>query len=937
MAEEIITRQSANAEDISASFPVEDLNVNKHKRDENTTLTAPELETQININTSSSDNNRTSNGRSGVSASTSGNGMIDSVDNSGKNVISSQPSCQLAEETTTTSYAHNDRTASIAYTDSVALGIQRGMEECKTQFAWERWNCPDSSFTKTKLLPANRETAFVQAITAAGVAYTVTKNCSMGHIEGCGCDDKKLSEQGGSEWKWGGCSDNIQFGFEISRDFLDSREHGKDPKAIVTRHNSVAGRQGVLENMKKTCKCHGVSGSCSIQTCWMQMSDFGSIGTHLKSRYDNATKVEYVNGILTLKENLESNLVYLESSPDYCLANLTGGSHGTIGRECSSKKESCRFSTGTSDLIKEIKENTPVGSEIFKLQVFPRVKFALASNDGNPIDVSYFRHEELGSKDIIIRLTKSIEDLVDQENPKTFMRFKLACFGANGTEVVHVPVEVRIRDVNDHVPEFMNAPYNLEINELTPVGSTVFRGIKAIDGDQPKTENSRITYLIKNGNTRDTFSIPDRSQGHLVLVRPLDYDEGSREFHLEIQAQDQGNPSLTVLTTVSIKIQDTDDQNPTFTQDLYQVRIREKASIMGLPIREKLHIVPRIEAYDKDKAINSSIRYSILSGNDKLFFDINSEDGAIYVVQEIDREALAETSFSLQIQAAQSDNPLRQGLARVDIEVLDINDNPPIFDTKAYNISILENAPIGFSVTQVHASDDDKDENANFRYRLEDSSGAFSIDPLTGWITVEDPNKLDRERNSKLKFKASYYKALVFADEEVVNVLKDIEPSFTTVEVQLLDTNDNNPTFIPKSQYVFNVSELAEPEDGPIGTVLARDPDLGENGAVFYYLPNDTFAGRPPFRVDARNGSIYVTDVYSSTHDKPLQYTMFIAAADRPQSPKERRFSLAVVNINVIDANNNPPELLGMPYEGIVGENLPEGTLVLEIRVRQME
>lgn len=55
----------------------------------------------------------------------------------------------------------------------------------------------------------------------------------------------------------------------------------------------------------------------------------------------------------------------------------------------------------------------------------------------------------------------------------------------------------------------------------------------------------------------------------------------------------------------------------------------------------------------------------------------------------------------------QADNPLRQGLARVDIEVIDVNDNLPIFDKKIYNISILENAPNGFSVTQIHAHDAD--------------------------------------------------------------------------------------------------------------------------------------------------------------------------------------------------------------------------------------
>ena len=79
-----------------------------------------------------------------------------------------------------------------------------------------------------------------------------------------------------AEWKWGGCSDNVKFGEEVSRQFLDSGEVGTDPRTLANLHNSEAGRVAVKKTMKTLCKCHGVSGSCATQTCWRQLSDFRS-------------------------------------------------------------------------------------------------------------------------------------------------------------------------------------------------------------------------------------------------------------------------------------------------------------------------------------------------------------------------------------------------------------------------------------------------------------------------------------------------------------------------------------------------------------------------------------------------------------------------------------------------------------------------------------
>lgn len=86
-----------------------------------------------------------------------------------------------------------------------------------------------------------RETAFVFAITSAGVTHAVARSCSEGAIESCTCDYRRRGP-GGPDWHWGGCSDNVDFGRMFSREFVDSSEKGRDLRYLTNLHNNEAGR-----------------------------------------------------------------------------------------------------------------------------------------------------------------------------------------------------------------------------------------------------------------------------------------------------------------------------------------------------------------------------------------------------------------------------------------------------------------------------------------------------------------------------------------------------------------------------------------------------------------------------------------------------------------------------------------------------------------------
>lgn len=92
-----------------------------------------------------------------------------------------------------------------------------------------------------------RETAFAYAILAAGVAHNVARTCSMGRLVSCNCDPssykgKTPMDAKGVQWKWGGCSHNLDYGLEFSRQFLDTREKVGDIQSTVNLHNNQAGR-----------------------------------------------------------------------------------------------------------------------------------------------------------------------------------------------------------------------------------------------------------------------------------------------------------------------------------------------------------------------------------------------------------------------------------------------------------------------------------------------------------------------------------------------------------------------------------------------------------------------------------------------------------------------------------------------------------------------
>ncbi|KAH7645436.1 protein wnt-1-like [Dermatophagoides farinae] len=266
---------------------------------------------------------------------------------------------------------------------AIARAMKMAINECQTQFKDRRWNCPVNDWKKGKhvfgkiIQRGCRETAFVYALTSAAVAHSIARACSEGMIETCTCDYRYNRKPSGIDWEWGGCSDNIDFGYKFARQFVDSAERGRDLRFVMNLHNNEAGRLHVSNEMRRECKCHGMSGSCTLQTCWMRLPSFRDIGNNLKDRFDGASRVsisnEYRGFTRKMMKHVQlkpyesgyktptrEDLIYFEESPDFCVPNHKYGVMGTQGRTCNASSigvEGCHLlCCGRGYITEEIEE-----------------------------------------------------------------------------------------------------------------------------------------------------------------------------------------------------------------------------------------------------------------------------------------------------------------------------------------------------------------------------------------------------------------------------------------------------------------------------------------------------------------------------------------------------------------------------------------------------
>ncbi|XP_066111220.1 cadherin EGF LAG seven-pass G-type receptor 1 isoform X2 [Saccopteryx bilineata] len=469
---------------------------------------------------------------------------------------------------------------------------------------------------------------------------------------------------------------------------------------------------------------------------------------------------------------------------------------------------------------------------------------------------------------------------------------------------------VTVSDTNDHSPVFEQAEYRERVRENLEVGYEVLT-IRATDGDAPSNANMRYRLLEGAGGI---FEIDARSG--VVRTRAVVDREEEAEYQLLVEANDQGrNPGpLSATATVHIVVEDENDNYPQFSEKRYVVQVPEDVAV-NTPVL-------RVQATDRDQGQNAAIHYSIVSGNLKGQFYLHSLSGSLDVINPLDFEAIRE--YTLRIKAQDGGRPpLINSSGLISVQVLDVNDNAPIFVSSPFQAAVLENVPLGHSVLHIQAVDADAGENARLHYRLVDTASAsvggagaqdpasadnfpFQIHNSSGWITV--CAELDREE-------VEHYS---FGVEAVDHGLPPMSSS-ASVSITVLDVNDNDPAF---TQPMY---ELRLNEDAAVGssvlTLRARDRDA--NSVITYQLTGGNTRNR--FALSSQSGGGLITLALPLDYKQERQYVLAVTASDGTRS------HTAQVFINVTDANTHRPVFQSSHYTVSVSEDRPVGTSIATI------
>uniref|UniRef100_A0A8C3A881 FAT atypical cadherin 3a n=1 Tax=Cyclopterus lumpus TaxID=8103 RepID=A0A8C3A881_CYCLU len=391
-----------------------------------------------------------------------------------------------------------------------------------------------------------------------------------------------------------------------------------------------------------------------------------------------------------------------------------------------------------------------------------------------------------------------------------------------------VNVTITVLDINDNPPVFERRDQLATVPEDVGVGTEVLR-IYAASKDIGT--NAEITYSIRSGNEHGKFHIHPLT-GAILVSQPLDY-ETCRDFFLTVEARDGGTPPLSAITTVNINLTDVNDNAPMFSRDLYTAVVSEDATT-GESV---------LVAEDVDRQLNGAILYSVVSGDRDSQFFIDPLRGVIKVNKPLDRETVP--SYSLAIRALDSGIPPMSSTVMVNIDISDINDNPPTFSPANLTSVIQENKPIGTSILQLSVNDLDSSHNGepfDFRILSGNQGGEFVLEKdgtLVSFLLSSCPSCPFPCVSSPL-----------FFSPQVTDSGKPRLSSSSMLTVRVIEESLHRPVALPLEVHIVTMED--EFPGGVIGQLHATDADPYD-ALTFGHAPP---AQRSLFKISPRDGKI---------------------------------------------------------------------------------
>lgn len=501
-----------------------------------------------------------------------------------------------------------------------------------------------------------------------------------------------------------------------------------------------------------------------------------------------------------------------------------------------------------------------------------------------------------------------------------------------------ITLQINVLDINDHTPVFEKSNYEAIIKESQPVNSNVAT-VRATDLDAGA--NAELEYSISqidicnNGQSDSTTSRTTTTSKELKETFKIDAKSGviktnvqlDREtiscYELIIQVNDLAQPGQRKQSQANmiVRVFDENDSYPQFTSKSYSVSIREDINFNEKPL------IIQIKATDEDENLNSVLRYSIISGNQLNHFSINTLNGEIYVIKQLDYEQ--NKFYRLMIRAQDTGSPPKANVTNLLVNIIDVNDNLPIFYNSLMQETVPENTKENENIMKVQAFDADDGNNAKIFYAIKyngeildekvffdqykeesmhlenrnetnanyiKSILPFRIDHETGWIYTT--KQLDYEEQSMFEFQC------IARDYGI-----PYRESSTQVIIKVDDLNDNNPIF-SKKNYELTISELTK-----VGAELLKlsATDMDEKSRLFYSIVNGNSDNKFNLINKQMTNEAVLTLMSKLDYKMAKNYQLTVQVADAGG-----RTDFCSVLVNISDSNTHAPVI-----EKIIPNNMP--------------
>ncbi|KAM8870426.1 neural-cadherin isoform 2-T2 [Spinachia spinachia] len=544
-----------------------------------------------------------------------------------------------------------------------------------------------------------------------------------------------------------------------------------------------------------------------------------------------------------------------------------------------------QFTNATYSL--NVPENTAVGPPFSVVQAVSfqkkNLSYMLLVNPGNLFSIN----QESGA----LSLTRAM----DYESGHNLHSLQVRAAEPETGLISLAEVVVNVTDENDCTPEFLHSIYTRDnVPESIAPGSSL---LQVLARDCDSGINSELSYFVHG----EDFDIT--SGGVVSPARRLDYERPNHIYEFVVVAVDAGTPPRTGTASIRIRVTNSNDEAPVFSQNVYKTFLSEDAGPDTL--------VAIVHANDPDA---DAVSYAITGGNEDSNFLLDNQKGIIKL-RRSPPPRLRGPRYVLNITAT-DDNasggafPLSSS-AQVVVGINDINNNKPLFhecQNYSHHAVVLENQPPGSFVLRVQAHDADMGVNGEVKYGIVQRDGVssgFVIDPDTGVITTAVSFDRERRRECTLSVTATDQ-----AEEPLIGICQ--------VTVVIGDQNDNDPKF-ENSRYQYFLRE-----DTAVGTsflrAVAHDADQGSNAAITYALSNQ----EPAYlHIHPSSGWIYVNHPISQTSRISRQ----IVASDGGGRSSWVELSVVITNVH-----NQPPVWERPEYHVTLAENTARDARALSVR-----